>query len=144
MRKAQAYRIVRDTEDEYDEFLDTLFKRKKKKQAAAIAAEKDYSDAVKERKPQIGQRLKQVFEDIGGVEGASGTLQNILGFFKEGEAEDYEINVGSGEDKGENKKILGFPPLAFYGGAALLTVMVIAGVAMIAKRNKQKLVTQAA
>lgn len=144
MRKVQAYRIVRDTEDEYDEFLDTLFKRKKKKQAAAIAAEKDYGDAVKERKPQIGKKLKQVFEDIGGVEGASGTLQNILGFFKEGEAEDYEINVGNQEGKEKDKKILGLPPLAFYGGAALLTVMVIAGLAMIAEKNKQKLVTQAA
>jgi len=140
MREQEAIRVLRSYESDYDNFLKGLIKRKnvkKRRVAAARAdsqqADKDFQQAVKEKKPRVFQKLTGFFKDIGGVEGAKETAGNVMQFFKDGhKPSDFEVNIGGKEDKqGESKNILGMPPVAAYSIGGIVVLIIGYGVVKI-------------
>jgi len=149
MKEQEAIRVLRNYESDYDNFLKGLFKRKNAKKnkaeivtADAKQADKDFQQAVKEKKPRIFKRLTNFFKDIGGVEGAKDTAGNVMQFFKDDSPSDYDISVGGKKDnEQQDNKILGMPPIAAYsiGGILALTIIygAVKGIQLITKPNIQ-------
>ncbi|MBI2271061.1 MAG: hypothetical protein HYU69_12015 [Bacteroidetes bacterium] len=144
IRAEKANRIMQLYESDYDNFLDKLkAKRKAKKEAAAKTkveadtADKTVNEAEAHKKVHLGQKAKNLLDKVGGFEGASGTIQNVMKYFKSSEPSDYEMSMGgeSEDPKGE-KKIMGLPPIAVYVGGAVLALAVLYGLSRMMKKSK--------
>lgn len=144
IRAEKAKRIMQLYEDDYDNFLDKLkAKRKAKKEAAAKAkaesdkADNTVSEAEAHKKKHLGQKAKDLLDKFGGIEGATNSIKNVMGYFKDNTPSDYDINMGgSGEDDSKaEKKIMRMPPMVAYGVGA---VVVLAGLYGLSRLMKSK------
>lgn len=138
-------------ESDYDNFLDKLkAKRKAKKETAAKAkteadtADKTVTEAEAHKKKHLGQKAKDLLDKAGGIEGASHTIKNVMGYFKDTSPSDYNVNIGgSGEDKNKDeKKILGMPPMVAYGVGAVVVLAGLYGLSRWMKNKKEKAQSQ--
>ncbi|HSH65358.1 MAG TPA: hypothetical protein VLB84_06040, partial [Bacteroidia bacterium] len=144
IRAEKAQRIMQRYEDDYDNFLDKLkAKRKAKKEAAAKAkaesdkADKNVSEAEAHKKTHLGQKAKDLLDKMGGISGATESIKNVMGYFKDNTPSDYDINVGgSGEDDAkQEKKIMGMPPMVAYGVGAVVVLAGLYGLSRLMKKN---------
>lgn len=150
IRAEKAKRIMELYESDYDNFLDKLkAKRKAKKEAAAQKkaeadkADKNVSEAEAHKKKHLGQKAKDLLEKAGGIEGATSTIKNVMGYFKDNSPSDYDINMGgSGEDPKPEKKIFGLPPVAVYAGGAILLLAGLYGLSRMVKNKNAQAQTQ--
>lgn len=144
IRAEKAQRIMQRYEDDYDNFLDKLkAKRKAKKEAAAKAkaeadkADKTVSEAEAHKKKHLGQKAKDLLDKVGGIEGASSTIKNVMGYFKDNTPSDYDVNFGGqGEDDTkQEKKIMGMPPMVAYGVGAVVVLAGLYGLSLLMKKK---------
>lgn len=153
IRAEKAKRIMQLYESDYDNFLDKLkAKRKAKKEAASKAkseadkADKTVSEAEAHKKKHLGQKAKDLLDKVGGIEGASSTIKNVMGYFKDNTPSDYDVNMGgSGGGESETKpekKIFGMPPMAVYAGGAVLLLAGIYGLSRFMKNKNAQAQTQ--
>lgn len=113
-------------EDDYDNFLDKLRDRRKKKKqeaenkkAEAEKAGQTLSEAETYKKKHLGQKAQELIDKAGGIEGAKDTIQNVMKYFKAGVPADYQVDIGK-EEETKEKKILGLPAgVVFVGGTVL-------------------------
>lgn len=157
IRAEKAHRIMQQYESDYDNFLDKLkAKRKAKKETAAKTkkaavktnaeankADKTVTEAEAYKKTFLKDKAKNLLDKVGGIEGASSTVQNVMKYFKTDTPSDYEMNVGgTGEpDPKAEKKIFGLPPMAVYTGGAVLLLAGLYGLSVLMK-NKKPVPTQ--
>lgn len=153
IRAEKAHRIMQLYESDYDNFLDKLkAKRKAKKENAAKTkqaavktnveakkADKTVAEAEAYKKVYLKDKAKNLLDKVGGIEGASSTVQNVMKYFKTDTPSDYEMNVGgSGEpDPKAEKKIFGLPPIAVYAGGAVLLLAGLYGLSLLMKNKNQ-------
>lgn len=150
IRAEKAQRIMQLYESDYDNFLDKLkAKRKAKKEAAAAKkaeadkADKNVSEAEAYKKKHLGQKAKDLLDKAGGIEGATSTIKNVMGYFKDNTPSDYDINMGgTGEDPKPEKKIFGLPPMAVYAGGAVLLLAGLYGLSRFMKNKNAQAQTQ--
>lgn len=147
MIKAEhAQRIMQRYEDDYDNFLDKLkAKRNAKKQqatqakASADKADKTLAQAQANKGAHLKDKAKNLLDKVGGVEGATSTVQNVMKYFKTDTSakDDYQMSFGgTGEAPAPDKKIMGMPPVAVYVGGAVLLLAGLYGLSRMMK-NKQ-------
>lgn len=147
MIKAEhARRIMQRYEDDYDNFLDKLkAKRNSKKQQASQAkaeadkADKTLAQAQANKGAHLKDKAKNLLDKVGGVEGATNTVQNVMKYFKTdtSASSDYQMSFGgTGDAPVPEKKIMGMPPAIVYVGGAVILLASLYGLSRIMK-NKQ-------
>lgn len=127
-------------ERDYDNFLDKLKAKLKKKKAEGKTAEgqqaqKDLKEAKEHKLTHLKQKAQDLVDKAGGIQGSAATVQNVLKYFKTDSPSDYAINFGkdAAEDKPEEKKIFGMPPMAVYLGGTVVFVIVLYGASQLIK-----------
>lgn len=155
IRAEKAHRIMQMYESDYDNFLDKLkAKRKAKKETAAKTkqaavktktvannADKTVTEAEAYKKVYLKDKAKNLLDKVGGIEGASSTIQNVMKYFKTSTPSDYEMNIGGSGDpepKKEEKKILGLPPIAVYVGGAVIALAGIYALSQFVNKKKSE------
>lgn len=144
----KAKRIMQLYESDYDNFLDGLKAKHKKKMAEAKAkkaeADKKHAEAkslggtVKEaeehKKTHLAEKAKEVIDKNGGITGVASTIQNVVDFIKGKPTEtpsDYQVDVGKKDDKAEDT-ILGMPSMVVYIGGSVVVLLGLYGLYRVA------------
>lgn len=142
----KAHRIMQLYESDYDNFLDKLkaqlsVKKKEagQKKTEADKAGKTLTEATAHKKTHLAEKAKNLIDKAGGIEGAKSTIQNVMKYFKDNSPSDYQVNMGGKGDDGEEKTIMGYPPVAVYVGAGLLLLGLLYAGSRLMKKNAEEL-----
>jgi hypothetical protein len=139
IRAEKANQIMQLYEDDYDNFLDKLkAKRKAKKEAAkktkaeADKADKTVSEAEAHKKIHLDQKVKNLINKAGGIEGTTDSVKNALKYLKSDVPSDYSMSVG---DPPPEKKIFGLPAMFVYAGGVIILLGCVYGVVRYYNRS---------